>query len=45
MDKEVGSVYILEAAIEDGRPFRVFYFKEPNYVIKILLSWTNLDDM
>ena len=43
-DKEVGYVDMLEAATEDGRPFRIFLFKEPDYVIKIMVLWITTAD-
>ena len=36
---------MLEAATEDGNPFRILCFKEPDYVMKIMASWMNLDEL
>ena len=43
--KEVGGVDMLEASTEDGKPFRVFFLKYPEYVMKVMASWMTLDDM
>ena len=44
-NKEVGGVDMLEAATEDGKPFLIFCFKYPNYVMKIMISWMTLDEL
>ena len=44
-NKEVGGVDMLEAATEDSKPFRIFYFKEPDYVMNIMASWMTLDEL
>ena len=36
---------MLEAATENGKPFYNFFFKEPDYVIKIMASWMTLDEL
>jgi hypothetical protein len=33
-NKEVGDIDMLEAKTEDNKPFRIFCFKEPDYVMK-----------
>ena len=38
-------VDMVEASTEEGKPFRVFCFKEPDYVMKIMASWMNLDEL
>ena len=43
--KEVGGVDMLEASTEDGKPFRVFFLKYPEYVMKVMASWMTLDDL
>lgn len=36
MNKDVLYVGMLEAKIDDGKPFRIFFFKDPYYVMKIM---------
>ena len=36
--KEVGCVDMLYAAVEYGRPLRIFFFEDPNYVMNIMVS-------
>jgi hypothetical protein len=43
--KEVGDVDMLEAKTEEGKPFRIFCFKEPDYVMKIMATWMTLDEL
>jgi hypothetical protein len=47
-DKNVGDVAMLDAMTEagpDGKPFRIFCFKEPDYVMKIMASWMTLEEL
>ena len=44
-NKGVEDVEILEDATEDGKPLRILCFKETDYVMKIMASWTTLDDL
>ena len=44
-DKEVGGVDMLDADIEEANPIRIFVFKEIDYVMKIMASWTTLDEL
>ena len=36
---------MLESATEYGKPFPIFCFKYPDYVINIMSSWMNLGEM
>ena len=45
VEKEVGDVDMSESATEDGKPFRIFLFKEPEYVMNIMASWTTIDEL
>ena len=42
---EVGDVDMVMAATEEGKPFKIFCFKEPDYVMKIMASWMTLDEL
>ena len=44
-NKEAGDVDILEASKEDGKPFHIFCFKEPDYLMNIMELCTTLDDL
>jgi hypothetical protein len=43
--KEVGDVDMLEVKTEEGKPFRIYCFKEPDYVMKIMATWMTLDEL
>ena len=36
---------MLEADTEYGKPFCIFFFKEPDHVMNIMVPWMTLDDM
>ena len=36
---------MVEAATEDGKPFRILCFKYPYYVMKIMALWITLDEL
>ena len=42
---EVGDVEMIMAANEEGKPFKIFCFKEPDYVMNIMASWMTLDEL
>ena len=42
-DKDVNLCEMLEASI-DGLTLQVMFIKEPNYVMKIMCKWMNLND-
>ena len=44
-DKEVGVVDMLDAAIEEVKPIRIFGFNKPDYVMKIMSLWMTLDEL
>ena len=44
-EKDVGGVEMLEADTEEGNKFHIFRLKEPDYVIKTMVSWMTLDDL
>ena len=44
-NKEVIYVGILEARTKDNKLFKVFFMKDPNYVMKIMSSWVTLDEL
>jgi hypothetical protein len=44
-DRDVGDVDMLEAATEEGKPFRIYCFKETDYVMKIMATWMTLDKL
>jgi hypothetical protein len=44
-DKDIGDVDMLEAKTEEGKPFRIYCFKEPDYVMKIMATWMTLDEL
>ena len=44
-DKEFGDVGIIEARNEDNKLFKVFFMKDPDYVMKIMVSWRTLDEL
>jgi hypothetical protein len=44
-DKEVGDYDMLETTTEEGKPFKIFCFKEPDYVMKIMASWMTLNEL
>jgi hypothetical protein len=47
-NKEVGNVDMVEVMTEEGpqgRPFKIFCFKEPDYVMKIMATWMTLDEL
>ena len=33
---EVGDVDMVIAATEEGNPFKIYFFKEPDYIMKIM---------
>ena len=41
----MGYVDTLEAYTEESNQFRIFCFKETDYVTKIMESWKTLDDL
>ena len=43
-NKDVGAVGLIEAKTEDNKLGNLF-FKEPDYVIKLMASWMTLDDL
>jgi hypothetical protein len=47
-NKEVGDVDMVEVMTEEGpqgKPFKIFCFKEPDYVMKIMATWMTLDEL
>ena len=42
---EVGDVDMVMAATKEGKPFKIFCFKEPDYVMKIMASWMMLNEL
>ena len=36
---------MFQADIEDGRPFRIFYFKQFDYVMNIMALWITIDEL
>ena len=45
LDKEVVDVDMFESDTEYGKPFSILCFKEPDYVMNIMASWTALDEL
>ena len=43
--KEVGDVGMIEAMTGDNKLFKIFCIKEPDYVMKIMVSWRTLDEL
>ena len=44
-DKEVGGVDMLEAVTEDGKSFLILFFKDTDYVMKIIELWMTLGEL
>ena len=47
-DKDVTHVDMLEAITEEGpkgKAFKIFCFKEPEYVVKIMATWMTLEEL
>ena len=47
-EKDVTHVDMFEAITEegyDGKAFRIFCFKEPEYVMKIMATWMTLEEL
>ena len=47
-NKEVGDVDMVEVMTEEGpqgKPFKIFCFKEPDYIMKIMATWMTLDEL
>ena len=47
-DKDVTHVYMLESITEEGpegKSFKIFCFKEPEYVMKIMATWMTLEEL
>ena len=44
-DKDGNDVLMLEAITQGNKLFRIFYMKEPYYVMKIMESWMTLDEL
>ena len=47
-DKDVTHVDMLEAITEEGpegKAFKIFCFKEPEYVMKIMATWMTLEEL
>ena len=41
--KEVSDVVMIETSTEDNKLFKIFLLKDPDYVMKIMVSWMTLD--
>ena len=44
-DKEFHNVVMIEVRIEGNKLFKIFCMKEPNYAMKIMVSWRTLDKL
>ena len=44
-DKEFGDVRMIEASIEGIKLFKIFFMKDPDYVMKIMANWVTLDEL
>lgn len=44
-DKEVGYCSMLQTKTEEGKPFKIFCMKEPDYVMKVMASWMTLNEL
>ena len=47
-NRDADDVDVLEAMKEEGpevKPFRIFCFKEPKYLMKIMASWMTLEEL
>ena len=43
-DKEIGATGVCEVKLDSGEPLKVFCFKEPDYVMKIMSSFGTLNE-
>ena len=44
-DKDIGDVGMIEARTQDNKSFRIFFMKDPDYVMTILASCMKLDEL
>ena len=44
-DKQVGDFGMIEESTEDNKLFKIFCMKEPDFVMKIMVSWMKLDEL
>ena len=44
-EKEVGDVGMIEARTQDNKSFRILCMKEKDYLMKVIASWTTLDEL
>ena len=44
-DKEVGYCSMLQTKTDEGKPFKIFCMKEPDYVMKVMASWMTLNNL
>ena len=42
-DKQVVDIGIIQARNEDNKSFKIFCMKDPDYVMRIMVSWMTLD--